>query len=127
MAMQLVVDFNRPNDYTVHLPTRVDEFWTSKQHSGHSMHEVSYRACYKPQLPEYFIKKLCKTEAIVYDPFMGRGTTLIEAQLGSSSEHFHSYEESWDNTDRSPTARTSRHRLRLIICRITGYGCGFVV
>ena len=81
MAMQLVVDFNRPNDYTVHLPTRIDEFWTSKQRAGHSLHEVSYRACYKPQLPEYFIKKFCKTEAAVYDPFMGRGTTLIEAQL----------------------------------------------
>ncbi len=79
--MQLAVDFNRPNDYTVYLPTRVDEFWTSKQRTGHSLHEVSYRACYKPQLPEYFIKKFCKTEAVVYDPFMGRGTTLIEAQL----------------------------------------------
>ena len=79
--MQLAVDFNRPSDYTVHLPTRVDEFWTSKQRTGHSLHEVSYRACYKPQLPEYFIKKFCKTEAVVYDPFMGRGTTLIEAQL----------------------------------------------
>lgn len=81
MAMQLSVDFNRPNDYTVHLPTRVDEFWTSKQRAGHSLHEVSYRACYKPQLPEYFIKKFCKTGAVVYDPFMGRGTTLIEARL----------------------------------------------
>ena len=81
MAMQLAVDFNRPNDYTAYLPTRVNEFWTSKQRAGHSLHEVSYRACYKPQLPEYFIKKFCKTEAVVYDPFMGRGTTLIEAQL----------------------------------------------
>ncbi|MXV85869.1 site-specific DNA-methyltransferase [Candidatus Poribacteria bacterium] len=81
MAMQLAVDFNRPSDYTVHLPTRVDEFWTSKQRAGHSLHEVSYRACYKPQLPEYFVKEFCKTEAVVYDPFMGRGTTLIEAQL----------------------------------------------
>ena len=81
MAAQLAVDFNRPNAYTVHLPTRVDEFWTSKQRAGHSLHEVSYRACYKPQLPEYFIKKFGKTEAVVYDPFMGRGTTLIEAQL----------------------------------------------
>ena len=81
MAMQLAVDFNRPSDYTVHLPTHVDEFWTSKQRAGHSLHEVSYRACYKPQLPEYFIKKFGKAEAVVYDPFMGRGTTLIEAQL----------------------------------------------
>ena len=81
MAMQLAVDFNRPHDSTVHLPTHVDEFWTAKQRAGHSLHEVSYRACYKPQLPAYFIKKFCQSESVVYDPFMGRGTTLIEAQL----------------------------------------------
>ena len=79
--MQLAVDFNRPNDYTVHLPTHVDEFWTAKQRQGHSLHEVSYRACYKPQLPAYFIQSFCKKGDTVYDPFMGRGTTLIEAQL----------------------------------------------
>ena len=68
-------------DYTIDLPAHIDEFWTAKQRAGHSLHEVSYRACYKPQLPAYFIQKFCKPESVVYDPFMGRGTTLIEAQL----------------------------------------------
>ena len=58
-----------------------NEFWTSKQRDGHSLHEVSYRACYKPQLPGFFIERFCNTNDVVYDPFMGRGTTLIEAQL----------------------------------------------
>ncbi len=58
-----------------------NEFWTSKQRDGHSLHEVSYRACYKPQLPGFFIERFCKPDDVVYDPFMGRGTTLIEAQL----------------------------------------------
>ena len=79
--MQLALDFNRPNDYTIDLLPDVDEFWTAKQRAGHSLHEISYRACYKPQLPAYFIQKFCKSESVVYDPFMGRGTTLIEAQL----------------------------------------------
>ncbi len=79
--MQLAFDFNRPDDYTMHLPTHIDEFWTAKQRAGHSLHEVSYRACYKPQLPAYFIRKFCTSESVIYDPFMGRGTTLIEAQL----------------------------------------------
>ena len=79
--MQLALDFNRPTDYTVYLPTYVDEFWTAKQRAGHSLHEISYRACYKPQLPAYFIQRFCKVGGTVYDPFMGRGTTLIEAQL----------------------------------------------
>ena len=79
--IQLAFDFNRPDSYSVYVPTEVDEFWTAKQRAGHSIHEISYRACYKPQLPAYFIEKFCKPESVVYDPFMGRGTTLIEAQL----------------------------------------------
>lgn len=79
--IQLAFDFNRPHSYTVSVPIEVDEFWTAKQRAGHSIHEISYRACYKPQLPAYFIKKFCEPESVVYDPFMGRGTTLIEAQL----------------------------------------------
>jgi hypothetical protein len=58
-----------------------NEFWTAKQRDGHSLHEVSYRACYKPQLPAFFIERFCNPGDVVYDPFMGRGTTLIEAQI----------------------------------------------
>ena len=57
------------------------EFWTAKQRYGHSIHEISYRACYKPQLPAYFIKRYAEPGQLIYDPFMGRGTTLIEAKL----------------------------------------------
>ncbi len=58
-----------------------NEFWTSKQRAASSLHEVSYRACFKPQLPRFFIERLTAPGDIVYDPFMGRGTTLIEAAL----------------------------------------------
>ena len=58
-----------------------NEYWTAKQRAGHSLHEVSYRACYKPQLPEFFIKRFTKPGDVVYDPFLGRGTTLIEAAM----------------------------------------------
>lgn len=57
------------------------EFWTNKQRQGCSIHEISYRACFKPQLPKYFIEKYTKEGEIVYDPFGGRGTTAIEAAL----------------------------------------------
>lgn len=57
------------------------EFWTNKQRQGCSIHEISYRACFKPQLPKYFIEKYTKKGEIVYDPFGGRGTTAIEAAL----------------------------------------------
>lgn len=59
----------------------INEFWTSRQRQGNRLHEVSYRACFKPQLPRFFIDRLTSPGDIVYDPFMGRGTTLLEAAL----------------------------------------------
>ena len=59
----------------------INEFWTARQRQAHRIHEVSYRACFKPQLPAFFIDRLSQPGDIVYDPFMGRGTTPIEAAL----------------------------------------------
>ncbi len=59
----------------------VNEYWTSKQRQSASIHEISYRGCYKAQLPNFFIKLLTEPKDIVYDPFSGRGTTVIEAGL----------------------------------------------
>ena len=59
----------------------INEYWTSGQRQANSLHEISYRACFKPQLPEFFITRLTKKGDGVYDPFMGRGTALLEAML----------------------------------------------
>lgn len=59
----------------------VNEFWTSAQRQAHSIHEISYRACFKPQLPEFFISRLTLVGEGVHDPFMGRGTTPVQAAL----------------------------------------------
>ena len=63
------------------VPTFVNEFWTSKQRAASRLHEISYRACFKPQLPRFFIERLTEPGDLVYDPFMGRGTTCLEAGL----------------------------------------------
>lgn len=57
----------------------VNEFWTSRQRQAHRLHEISYRACFKPQLPSFFIERLSEPGDVVFDPFMGRGTTPLEA------------------------------------------------
>lgn len=59
----------------------VNEFWTAQQRAASRLHEVSYRACFKPQLPRFFIDRLTLPGEVVYDPFMGRGTTLVESAL----------------------------------------------
>src|SRR5437667_4842376 len=63
------------------VPTFINEFWTAKQRQASSLHEISYRACFKPQLPRFFIERLTRPGDLVFDPFMGRGTTLLEAAL----------------------------------------------
>lgn len=66
------------------------EFWTSKQRQSHSLHySVSYRASFKPELPEFFMKQyLAEKDSIVLDPFGGRGTTALQANLmGHSAIH----------------------------------------
>ncbi len=63
------------------VPVFINEFWTSKQRAASSLHEISYRACFKPQLPRFFVERLTAESDTVYDPFLGRGTTVIEAAL----------------------------------------------
>ena len=65
----------------IKVPRYVSEFWTSKQRQSSAIHEVSYRACFKAQLPRFFIELLTSEGEVVYDPFSGRGTTIIEAGL----------------------------------------------
>ncbi len=66
---------------SIDVPTYVNEFWTARQRAANSLHEISYRACFKPQLPRFFIERLTEPDEVVYDPLMGRGTTVIEAAL----------------------------------------------
>jgi DNA modification methylase len=71
---------NQTND-TIKTCKYYNEFWTAKQRASNSIHEVSYRGCFKPQLPNFFIKNLTLPGDIIYDPFLGRGTTILEAAL----------------------------------------------
>jgi len=63
------------------VPVYEEELWTSRQRQGNAIHEISYRGCFKPQLPNYFLERLSTECDVVYDPFSGRGTTAIEAAL----------------------------------------------
>ena len=63
------------------IPYFINEYWTARQRQANRIQEVSYRACFKPQLPAFFIQHLTSPGDVVYDPFMGRGTTPVEAAL----------------------------------------------
>jgi len=77
----------------------IKELWTNKQRQMSSIHyTVSYRGSFKPELPEYFIRNYLDLPnkerirkfiqngeiekiPIVFDPFVGRGTTIIQANI----------------------------------------------
>jgi len=60
----------------------VGELWTSEQRQMHSMHYViSYRGSFKPELPDYCIRRFSEHGDVVLDPFGGRGTTALQAAL----------------------------------------------
>jgi len=77
----LTTAFQAPNGDACAVDTFVNEFWTAQQRQANRLHEISYRACFKPQLPRFFIERLTDSGSAVYDPFMGRGTTPVEAAL----------------------------------------------
>lgn len=60
----------------------VGELWTAQQRQMHSLHYVvSYRGSFKPELPDFCIKRYSEKGGIVLDPFSGRGTTSLQANL----------------------------------------------
>jgi hypothetical protein len=60
----------------------VGELWTAQQRQMHSLHYVvSYRASFKPELPDFCIQRYSDKGNIVLDPFCGRGTTALQANL----------------------------------------------
>jgi hypothetical protein len=63
------------------IPYFINEYWTAGQRQAHALHEVSYRACFKAQLPKFFIERATSQGDAVHDPFMGRGTTPLQAAL----------------------------------------------
>ncbi len=90
-SMQGILDFfPKNNNNTIvdylevadkKIPRYTNEFWTAKQKQGSSLHEIAYRACFKSELPRFFIELLSNEGDTIYDPFLGRGTTVIEAGL----------------------------------------------
>lgn len=53
------------NGERVSVPTYINEFWTARQRQANLLHEVSYRTCFKPQLPRFFIERLTQPGEVV--------------------------------------------------------------
>ena len=68
------------------IPVTEGELWTARQRQMNPLHySVSYRASFKPELPDFFIRRYLQAQGQgsgrVMDPFGGRGTTTLQANL----------------------------------------------
>lgn len=58
-----------------------ESVWTFKNRGSWAVHQGEYRGNWPPQIPRTLITLYSNEEDIVLDPFVGGGTTLIEAWL----------------------------------------------
>ncbi len=48
------------HDRVLHVETFTNEFWTSRQRAANRLHEISHRACFKPQRVDFFVERLTR-------------------------------------------------------------------
>jgi len=65
----------------VDTPVYENHFWISEGAKAHSLHHFEEGNSSGPSFSSFMIKGLSAPADSVYDPFMGRGTTLVEALL----------------------------------------------
>lgn len=63
-----------------------DSLWIIQERDKTGKHNGFYHGNFIPQIPRQFILRYTKKNEIVFDPFLGSGTTAYEAE--SLSRHF---------------------------------------
>jgi len=57
-----------------------DSLWIIEKRDNSGAHDGHYHGNFVPQIPNQLLRRYTKEGEIVLDPFMGSGTTIIEAQ-----------------------------------------------
>ena len=77
------IDMSKWRDYT---DINTDSLWIIDKRDNSGAHDGSYHGNFVPQIPHQLFSRYTKKGDWVLDPFMGSGTTIIEAQrMGRNS------------------------------------------
>lgn len=77
MAKYNDIDMNRWKDYS-HI--NIESLWIIDKRDNTGVHNASYHGNFVPQIPRQLFERYTKKGDWILDPFMGSGTSLIEAQ-----------------------------------------------
>jgi len=71
-------DFNMKEWKSIDINT--DSLWIIKQRDKTGKHKNLYHGNFIPQIPNELIRRYTKEDEIIFEPFMGSGTTLFECE-----------------------------------------------
>jgi hypothetical protein len=77
MAIYNDIDSQKWQEY---IDVWTDSLWQIDRRDNSGAHSGAYHGNFKPQIPRQLLTRYTKRGDFVLDPFMGSGTTLIEAQ-----------------------------------------------
>lgn len=91
-----------------------DSLWILNKRDNSGVHHAGYWGNFIPQIPNQLLRRYTKKGEWVFDPFLGSGTTLIEAQrLGRNAVGIELSKKVLDQTKKNIAKESNLHNVRL--------------
>jgi len=91
-----------------------DSLWILNKRDNSGAHHAGYWGNFIPQIPNQLLKRYTKKGDWVLDPFLGSGTTVIEAQrLGRNAVGIELSKKVLDQTKKNITKESNPHNVKL--------------
>ncbi len=91
-----------------------DSLWILNKRDNSGVHHAGYWGNFIPQIPNQLLRRYTKKGDWVLDPFLGSGTTLIEAQrLGRNAVGIELSKKVLDQTKKNIAKESNSHNIKL--------------
>ena len=91
-----------------------DSLWILNKRDNSGVHHAGYWGNFIPQIPNQLLRRYTKKGECVLDPFLGSGTTLIEAQrLGRNAVGIELSKKVMEQTKKDIAKEVNPHKIKL--------------